>query len=205
MRLPALFRKVDFAKIGSRFGRSATLKLYNKTRLSNAIIEPLLTAAGRCVGAKTANVIVKVTQGRWRGVSGMAHMAAFCYAWHLKRCTLAGRKRLISTDGGWFSITIPAPHPECDQLAIARQVFEVAMHEWVHIRDYQAGGCWRMPFASRGPSGRRPRHDRRPEELRAINAVDEALDRGAVQRYQDVIIALAIEQERLTRAASASL
>lgn len=180
------------------------MKLYNKTKLSDVVLESLLTAAGRCVGAKTANVIVKVTQGRWRAVSGMAHMADFCYAWHLKRCTVAGRTRVIRTDGGWFSITIPAPRHGYDQLAVAQQVFEVAMHEWVHIRDYQAGGRWRMPFASRGPSGRRPRHDRRPEELRAINAVDEALDHGAAQRYQDLIIALGIEQERLTRAASAS-
>jgi len=39
--------------------------------------------------------------------------------------------------------------------------------------------------------------DWRPEELRAINAVDDALAKGAVQRYQDFIIALAIEHEGL--------
>ncbi len=67
------------------------------------------------------------------------------------------------------------------------------MHEWKHIADYQAGGRWAMPFASQGSGGRRVRHDSRPEELRAINAVDDALARGAVLRYQEAIIALAIE------------
>jgi hypothetical protein len=48
-------------------------------------------------------------------------------------------------------------------------------------------------------SNRLARHDRRPEELRAIHAVDEALDRGAVTRYQNVIIALALEMERASQ------
>jgi hypothetical protein len=39
----------------------------------------------------------------------------------------------------------------------------------------------------------------RPKELRAINAVDEALDRGAVRRNQDQIIALALEMERVSQ------
>jgi len=52
-----------------------------------------------------------------------------------------------------------------------------------------------VPFASRGPGGRRARHDSRPEELRAIDAVDDAVAKGAVQRYQDLIIALAVEHE----------
>ncbi len=46
-------------------------------------------------------------------------------------------------------------------------------------------------------SGRRARHDSRPEELRAINAVDAALDRGVVQRDQDLIISPAVEHEAL--------
>ena len=69
------------------------------------------------------------------------------------------------------------------------------MHEWKHIADYQAGGRWTMPWASRGPGGCRARHDSKPEELRAINAVDDAVAKGAVQRYQDFIIALAVEHE----------
>lgn len=53
-----------------------------------------------------------------------------------------------------------------------------------------------MPFASRGPGGRLARHDSRPEELRAINAVDGAFAKNVVGRYADEILALAIEHER---------
>jgi hypothetical protein len=41
----------------------------------------------------------------------------------------------------------------------------------------------------------RPIYDRRPEELRAINAVDDAIAKGVIQRHQDLIIALALEYE----------
>jgi len=170
------------------------LKLYNKTKLSDFVLEPLLVAAGRAVGTKTSGVVVKVTQGRNAGVSGMAHLASFVNTWHLKRISKWKSER-VTTDGGWFRITIPWSRPGWDSLAVAQSLFEVAMHEWVHIRDYQTGGKWAMPFASRGQGGRRARHDSRPEELRAINAVDDAIAKGAVVRYQDVIIELAIEHE----------
>jgi hypothetical protein len=39
-----------------------------------------------------------------------------------------------------------------------------------------------------------------PERLRAINRVDEALDSGAIQRHQDLIIGLALEMEKLRAA-----
>jgi len=134
---------------------------------------------------------VKVTQGRGCSVSGMAHSATFVNTWHLKRVS-KWKSEPVNTHGGWFSIVMPRSG---DSLLVAQTFFEVAIHEWKHIADYQAGGPWRMPWASRGSGGRRARHDRRPEELRAINAVDDALAKGAVKRYQDLIIALGIEHE----------
>jgi hypothetical protein len=168
------------------------MKLYNKTKLPDSVLEPLLIAAGRAVGAKTSGVVVKVTQGRNAGVSGMAQSASFVNTWHLKRVSKWKSER-VTTDHGWFRITIPWSRPGWDSLAVAQSFFQVAMHEWKHIADYQAGGRWAMPFASPGMSGRRARHDSRPEELRAIDAVDAALARGAVLRCQDAIIALAME------------
>lgn len=165
------------------------MKLYNKSRLSDELLEPLLIAAGRAVGARTAGVVVKVTQGKHRGVSGEANHASFLYAWHLYR---GGGRRRVMTDGGWFRIVMPESGAGWDSLALAEDFFKVAMHEWKHVADYQDGGRWRLPWASRGSNGRRPLHDRRPEELRAINAVDEAVDKGAVRKNQDAIIALAI-------------
>jgi hypothetical protein len=167
------------------------MKLYNKSSLSDAALEPLLVAAGRCAHAKTSGVVVKVTHGRSASISGMAHSASFVYAWHLWR---GGGRRRVDTHGGWFSIVMPRSG---DSLAIAELFFKTAIHEWAHIRDYQAGGRWAMPWASKGPGGRRARHDSRPEELRAINAVDDALAAGALRRYQDLVIALCVEHERL--------
>ena len=46
-----------------------------------------------------------------------------------------------------------------------------------------------MQWASRGPGRRRPIHDRRPEELRAFNAVADGLAKGVIQERQDLIIA----------------
>ncbi len=171
------------------------MKLYNKTKLPDAVLERLLIAAGRAVGARTGNVVVKVTQGRNAGVSGMAHHATFVNTWHLKQVS-KWKSENVRTDGEWFKVTMPWFRPGWDSLAVAQTFFEVAMHEWVHIRDYQAGGRWSMPWASRGTGGRRARHDSRPEELRAINAVDDAIAKGAVQRHQDLIISLAVEHER---------
>jgi len=158
------------------------MKLYNKTKLLDAVLEPLLVAAGRAVGARTAGVVVKVTQGRHGGVSGMANSASYLNTWHLKRVRKWKSERVF-TDGGWFRITIPQFKPGWDSLATAQEFFKVAMHEWVHVRDYQAGGRGYMPWASRGIGGRRPIHDRRPEELRAINAVDDAIARGVIRKH----------------------
>jgi hypothetical protein len=141
--------------------------------------------------------VVKVTQGRNRGVSGIAYQCYEVYNWHLFRG--GSHTKGVKTDGGYFQLTIPKPTPGWDFLGLAEQVFKVAMHEWVHIRDYQKGGRWAMPFSSKGAGGRRPLHDRRPEELRAINAVDAAVERGAVRRNQDAIIALAVEMERAAK------
>ncbi len=170
------------------------MKIYNKTKLPDSVLEPLLVAAGRAVGAKTSGVVVKVTQGRNAGVSGMAQSASFVNTWHLKRVSKWKSER-VSTDHGWFRITIPWSRPGWDSLAVAQSFFQVAMHEWKHIADYQAGGRWAMPFASQGSGGRRARHDSRPEELRAINAVDDAVAKGTVLKYQDAVIALAVEHE----------
>jgi len=61
--------------------------------------------------------------------------------------------------------------------------------------DYLHGRLPGAAICSRRASGRRKLHDRRPEELRAINAVDDAMAGSAVRRNQDLIINLAIEME----------
>ena len=169
------------------------MKLFNKCRVLDEALEPVLVAAGRAVGARTGNVVVKVTVSRHR-LSGMAHQATFVNTWHLKRVKKWSSER-VYTDGGWFKVSVPM---QVDGLRAAEDFFLLAMHEWVHIKDYQTGK-WSLPWSSAGRGGRRPRHDSRPEELRAINAVDDAVASGAIRRNQDTIIALAIVLDSLHR------
>lgn len=170
------------------------MKLYNKTKCPTEFLEPLLVAAGRAVGAKTTNTVVKVTSGRTGRVKGEAINWNTVSKWHLvKGWTWAhhSKNNSISCDG-YFSIVLPmALHPCYDPVKVAESFFKVAMHEWAHIKDYQSGGRWSLPWSRAGAGGRRPRHDSRPEELRAINAVDDAVDGGAVTRHQGKILLLA--------------
>jgi hypothetical protein len=180
--------------VGVRGGDTA-MKLYNKTKIPDSVLYPLLVSAGRAVGAKT-NVVVKVTQGRRAWVSGHAKSACFVYSWHLNRRRIkrgCGGRR-IATNGGYFQISVPYVPMGQDALTLAESFFRVALHEWVHIRDFQHGGSWRLPWSS-GRNGRRPKHDKRPEELRAINAVDDAEKKGIVHKHADKVIALALALE----------
>ena len=67
----------------------------------------------------------------------MAHSASYVDTWHLKRVS-KWKSEKVSTDGGWYRITIPWGRPGWDSLGVAQRFFEVAMHEWKHIADYQA-------------------------------------------------------------------
>lgn len=129
------------------------MKLYNRTKIPNEILEPLLVAAGRSVRARTGQVAVQVNPGQY-GIRGMAY------------CCLAVRlgKRFVNVDGGYFKISLPK-HGE--PLKNAKSFFEVAQHEFAHIKDFQEG---ELRFSFR-VNGRRPDHDDRPEELRAFHAV----------------------------------
>jgi len=113
------------------------MKLYNKTKCPDAILRSILVAAGRSVGARTARVACKVTQGRSLISKGSAYscvmsffsVSGVLYTWHLKRVktndakhriidtwhlkrvkTNDAKHRIIDTDGGWIEITLPRLH-----------------------------------------------------------------------------------------------
>jgi hypothetical protein len=128
------------------------MKLFNRTKLPNKILSDVLVAAGRSVGARTARVVIQVNPAKY-GLGGCAY----------RSIGVVMNKRKYSTDGGWFKIAVPL-------YVSANEFFEVAQHEWVHIKDYQEFN----PDFSHRCNGRRPRHDDRPEEIRAIIAVKVA-------------------------------
>ena len=165
------------------------MKLINRTLVSDAALRGALAAAGRMVGARTAVVMVSRGRPGW-GSSGTAYHAA-AVRW-------AGR-RWINTDGGAFKITVPVTCGpiHADPLAAAVSFFRTAAHEWCHIREYQLGGRFALPWSSRGPGGRRPRHDSRPEERRVYLRLEELRERGHDENaYADEVLALALALER---------
>lgn len=173
------------------------MKLYNKTRIPDAVLEPILLQAGRSVGARTANVVVIITQNRRPVISGTAYECAGVSERKLRRVSRATYVcSTITTDGGFFYLRLPKVMPGygiwSDPLHLAETVLKIAAHEWAHVQDYQAGGRAKFAYARRTPSGRRERHDSRPEELRATNAADDAVQKGLIRNHQDNIINLAI-------------
>jgi hypothetical protein len=193
------------------------VKLYNKTQCPDEIVENLLVRAGRACGkVRTTGVIVIVTAGRTGQVKGMAHECTGVYEFKLRRMKQTRkngkrvRGRCINTDGGYFAITLPQILPtivgQTDPLARAENFFQVAIHEWGHIRDYQQGGASLMPWAKRVGGtiflrGRRQKWEDRPEEKRAIRYTTEANEKiaaGIVQPPDDAILALAVWLESTT-------
>ena len=168
------------------------MKLYNKTKIPDDILSPLLVAAGRAVGTRTTAVVVKVTQAQWyAGCKGVAINATQVARWHLegksRRKDGSYKEGYIDTDGGYIKLTLPRWRFGYDALDLAQTVYRVAIHEWQHIKDFQ-------DFVWYNPAERRRRHDNRPWEKAAIAATSKATKR-IKPTHQDFIINLAIALE----------
>jgi hypothetical protein len=180
------------------------MKLYNRTKVPDAVLGPLLMAAGRAVGARTGGVIVKVAGGR--------HLSGTAYGCNKLRFNYRGgydyrKGHWVKTDSGYiqFTLAMPGRAPtwydastvakmiaNFDPLERAEATYRLALHEWAHIRDFQQGTRFCEP---RTLGGRRPRHDDRPVEIAAYRQVRDAEDRQRVGRLasrDDLILALAV-------------
>jgi hypothetical protein len=175
------------------------VKFYNNTKIPDEILQPLLAKAGRAVHTKTTETIVQVNSARSGSVSGKA----YAY-WWAKGFRGLPKGKKIKTDGGMFSITLPrfGCTPE-DSLRIATRFFNVACHEWVHIRDFQEEKkrpyARVLPWAERGESGRRANWKNRPEEQRAEFACADAKLRGKDENwaYEEIMaLAIALDEAR---------
>ena len=178
------------------------MKLYNKTKCPDAILEPLLVRAGRQIGVRTGGVIVKVTAGRSAACRGQAFECSWVYVWHLRNLKSRRNGRAIETDCGYFALSLPAPlvlgGASSDALKCAETFSSVARHEWGHIKDYQHGGTERLDWSKKTAAGRCAPHDLRPEEKRANRYSREAAEKieaGKLQTADDDILALAIWME----------
>lgn len=162
------------------------MKLYNKSRCPDGILRPLITAAGQRVGARTAGVVVKVTQGRSGRMRGMAYRG-WPFLWHLTRHRQRGRNRtrMVRTVGGWIEITLPIARGLADSLKLAENVYRLLLHEWQHVREYQ------MPVRLRCDPNTVP-HDSRIQERRAYAAERRGLAKGYSHKAEEAILALAV-------------
>ena len=184
------------------------VKLYNKTTIPDSILKLLLIEAGKIAQARTSNVVVIVNPARhWHSCSrGMAHKCFAVARWALEtRHYTKSSKRTklvdgyVSTDGGYFTITLPLVYnsainvtPKCcsqhEPLNRAGRFFEVAVHEWSHIRQYQTGYHFDRSLRAK-------RHDNRPWEREANKSMNKALD-SLPDARQGAILALGLELER---------
>ena len=163
------------------------MRLLNRTPLPDSALYDLLVKAGRSVSASTTGVVVQVNPSyrAFNRASGMAY-----------RCDSVGwgrSKRWLSTSGGAFRISLPLlylKHSDrnTDLVSVAESFLQVARHEWGHIRDYQN----KLESSRRGPGGRRPPHDSRPEEIRAENYIYDSDKKLPTYYFDDVVLELAV-------------
>ena len=145
------------------------MKLYNRTDCPDDVLAPMLKRAARAIGARHGKVVVIVTQNRSKRITGE------CLACAWVRASRPGwRGPKIATDGGYMHLRLPEAGPD-DPVRTAERLWEVMLHEWGHIRDFQHGGSWSMAWSRKGSSGRRPRWADRPEEIRANAMCHDAL------------------------------
>jgi len=173
------------------------MKLHNRTKVPDELLEPLLAAAARAVGARYAKVPIKVTQGHNCGSHGEACKVLWVKLWVLNGKSAFNKRwdREIICDGGYLSIVITNyRHPWVREHAgpYTLDIFELMIHEFAHIKDFQTGRSRDLNRRSYCKSGtRKLPWIRRPIEISAINQTNDALTRGVVERNLDALMRLA--------------
>ncbi len=189
------------------------MKLYNRSLIPDEALHPALVKAGRLVGARTRDVVVRVN-GNWR--NHVSH-GVFWNRKFVDKNWLEGKRRdwtthlyctatappMVETDGGmielWIGLrqgliniqsfpTLYSTYSAAEKLV--KQFFSTAIHEWKHIADYQNGEVF-SGYGQVGAGSRRPNWDVRPEEIRACDTVHRVLAKGdGLQLFPEVLAPL---------------
>ena len=173
------------------------MKLYNQTKIDDEVLSAILYRAAKAVGSvRTQNTVIKVTTSVWR-MHGRVHRPFYMYyEKFLKGQPYSGDAggSLVRSDGGYMFLSIPNPSGDqrnWEALDFAEAIYELAAHEWRHVRDFQKGERY-------GDYNRNWKN--RPHERRAISSTKRAVamvDKD--ERIQDAIIALGLDIERIRK------
>lgn len=167
------------------------MKLYNKTKIPDKVLERLLYRSAKAVGSvRTQKTVVKVTTSQY-GCSGVVKGTGFGM-WKYYERYLKGSgssTKLIWSDGGYMFLRVPSSNFRQDPLMFSEEVYKLAAHEWRHIRDHQKHVKM---------DTHKKRWANRSHEKRAMNSAKKAvreIDRR--EDIQDAILNFAIEVEML--------
>jgi len=183
------------------------MKLYNKTKYPDELLEAVLVEAGRAVGARTSKVIVKVTSAKpgYVHCRGIATKCDYVKRFFLdtrayRKGTHKLKEGIVETDGGYLRLTVPYPkipdwiknsdiYPrwleahQAEPENIASLIFSVAAHEWRHIKQYQTR-MFRDRFSVKQEQAKR--HDNRAWEKDATRAASKAEKRNTNNKAEAI-------------------
>lgn len=161
------------------------IRLYNHTRYDNQLLRDIFNFAAR-VNRVCGDVPVKVTPSKQIRAGGMAYREFPYRKTLIGKPTTSADRRTLKCPVGWVSTSLPRvlerpwvlpEHSDYkDRAGLALEAAEwfvdVAIHELAHIRQFRdfkwASERYRGHLAGRS---RRQKHDSRPCEIDAENAV----------------------------------
>jgi len=171
------------------------MKLYNNTAIPDDLLEFIIKEAAKAIKPRVrhGNVVVKVNRAGER-CSGFAERCDYVAKSWLSPRRYKGDHRRVKTDKGLIVLRVPKAgdpilwdsHLWREPLHIASKFFDLCLHEWGHILDFQKGerfGDYNRRWANR------------PHERRAECYMEEARERGLSQSAQTSILDLAVHLE----------
>jgi hypothetical protein len=180
------------------------IKMYNKTPYKDEPLLALLKMAHSRMRVPGTTVVKVTTQTRNLHASG----AMYCnlpFIWHLNRkhCKKDRFEIPKGTDRGWVVIRLPSPKLMVsrenrdifvDVHALAQRFYEIALHEFAHVKDYRLLGD--LDDGPKHSGGRRIRWAKRPCEISAQDQTDTVLKKSLSDRMKKTIMTMALEYFR---------
>lgn len=178
--------------------------LFNNSSYPDKAFVPALRKAYEMTGC-TGKVVVRITKGGARRCKGKAMPQE-----NPKLCQLEARffdkdgrvkDYEVSTEGGWIEFSpynCPPIRDDNDYIAFAQGMFEIIVHEFHHIYEFQTDHIFNRDWDhNRGDAKyrrRRMNHKQRPQEIRTDRFVKDAMKMHEDNKeVNEIIIDLAME------------